>query len=143
MKIIQTILCVSIILICLSGLFRIGYSIWPILIMALNIINLAIIYTESLLEAVNVFFFQWFFVRLTKCREKVVHEFKLESVNLIQNGTWSLGGNGKYTTYEWYAIQYWILPFSGWYNRFVVLSKECKSIRITKKKIVDELCKQE
>lgn len=40
----------------------------------------------SWLKFVNVFLFQWFFVRLTKCSEKVVKNMKIISFDLMPDG---------------------------------------------------------
>ena len=80
----------------------------------------------------NRVFFQWFFIRLTKCLENKIEEYKLLSFDLTLNGMASRG-NGIIKTYEWYSIQYWILPTSGWGTNFQYLNKKPKFIKITRK----------
>lgn len=88
----------------------------------------------TLLKAANVLFFQWFFVRLTKCTEKKVEDYKLLSYDLMPDGNISSRGVGSSSTYQWYSIQYCILPCSGWWNDFVYLNKKPKFIRCTEPK---------
>lgn len=42
----------------------------------------------------------------------------------------------KTRSYQWYSIQYWILPYSGWGNEFIYLNKKPKFIKISKKRIL-------
>lgn len=86
----------------------------------------------SILKAVNVFFFQWFFVRLTKCQEKRIENYNLHSFNLMNNGNISSRGVGETKTYQWYSFQYWILPCTGWKNKFIFLNKTPKFIKCSK-----------
>lgn len=51
------------------------------------------------LKFVNVFLFQLFFVRLTKCTDNETNE-------------------------SWYAIQGFIVPFTGWYGDFMFLGNK-------------------
>ena len=84
----------------------------------------------TLLKFVNKFIFQWFCIRLTKCSEKVIENPEPSCF------TYSIttDGNTKNTvTYNWYSIQYWIKPCTGWTDDFVYLNKKPKFLRITKK----------
>lgn len=76
------------------------------------------------LEIANRFFFQWFFVRLTRCIYEVYLEFEEHPGYRI------LHGKAK-----WYSLQGFILPTSGWSNNFIFLGKRW-FLRITKKKII-------
>lgn len=67
------------------------------------------------LKFVNVFIFQWFFIRLTRIEDKGENEF-------------------CFTYYYWYSIQYFIVPLTGWWNEFVWLENQ-KFYQLTKKKI--------
>lgn len=69
---------------------------------------------------------QWFCIRLTKVSEKRVVDYEIESISVI-DGHASAKGKGIQATYQWYSIQYWILPCSGWWNDFVVFNKDGKS----------------
>lgn len=87
----------------------------------------------SWLGLLNIIIFQWFFVRLTKCQEKVVEEYIIQSFDMMIDGSFASRGTGKSTTYQWYSLQYWILPLTGWKSDFVYLSKSPNFVKITKK----------
>lgn len=55
----------------------------------------------SKLEFVNRFFFQLFFVRLTRVIENKDDEVK----------------------YQWYSIMFWVVPFTGWNTNFKFIGK--------------------
>ena len=93
-------------------------------------------YNFSWLGLVNMLVFQWLFIRLTKCEENRVEEYALHSFDIMGNGGMSSRGSGKIVTYEWYAFQYWVLPLTGWKNKFIYLNKEPKFIQVSKKKVV-------
>ena len=84
------------------------------------------------LKAVNLFFFQWFFVRLTKCTEGRIEEYTLHSLDLMADGSMTSRGTGETKTYQWYSLQFWILPCTGWNNNLIYLNKKPKSIKCTK-----------
>ena len=88
------------------------------------------------LKAANVFFFQWFFVRLTKCTEKRVENYNLISVDLMQDGYASTRGTGNVETYQWYSIQFWILPCTGWWDDYIYLNTKPKFFKCTKERLV-------
>lgn len=90
------------------------------------------------LKAANVFFFQWFFIRLTKHIDKRVTDYVLQSIDLMQNGSYASRGTGKIKAFQWYSIQYWILPLTGWWSDFVYLNKSPKFIKLTKEKMHEE-----
>lgn len=87
----------------------------------------------SWLRLVNLLVFQWFFIRLTKCEEKIVREYIIESFDSMPNGSMASRGSGKIIIYNWYAFQYWILPLTGWKGKFIYLNKEPKFIQASKK----------
>ena len=74
----------------------------------------------TLLKFVNVFFFQWFFVRLTRCEEKIVL-FGKETPMIIR----------------WYSLQYWIVPCTGWTYDFEFVSKTPLFYRVSPRKILN------
>jgi hypothetical protein len=88
------------------------------------------------LKAINVFILQWFFVRLTRHNEKVITEFILKDISIMPDGLAGMGGAGKVSIHQWYSIQYWILPCSGWGNEFIYLNKRPKFIKYSKKRIL-------
>lgn len=89
----------------------------------------------TLLKFINVFILQWFFVRLTKCTETVVMEFTITEFSLMPDGSYAPSGKGKASTFEWYAIQFWIIPVTGWWSGFISLGT-VKFKRISKRKEV-------
>jgi hypothetical protein len=58
----------------------------------------------TLLKFINVFFLQWFFIRLTR---HVVPDNK-----------------GNYSIVVAWSIQYWIIPITGWWSRYVILNNK-------------------
>jgi len=89
------------------------------------------------LKTINIFFFQWFFVRLTKCSEKRITNYKLISFDLMPDNSIGSRGVGQIKHFQWYCIQYWILPLTGWKTDFIFLYKEPKFIKITKEKEIN------
>lgn len=90
----------------------------------------------SWLKIVNVFFFQWFFVRLTKCTDKVVTMYTVLSYDMMADGSIGSRGKGITETRSWYSIQGFIVPTTGWGRDFVFLTKEPKFWKVTKPKKV-------
>ena len=87
----------------------------------------------SCLGLVNKLLFQWLFVRLTKHQEKVITKYNLHSVDV------SIGIRGfteDIVTYQWYSIQYWVLPLTGWKTDYIYLNKKPNFIRVSKKIIL-------
>lgn len=87
----------------------------------------------SWLKIANVFFFQWFFVRLTLCKEIKIENYKLLSYDYMSDGSISSRGEGIKVEYSWYSIQGFILPLTGWWSDFIYLTKKSKFIRLTEK----------
>ena len=85
------------------------------------------------LKAANVFFFQWFFVRLTRCSEEVTQKYTV--INFDSRFNEDVEGVVIKKEMCWYSIQYWILPLSGWGSNFVYLNKNPKFIKLTKPKV--------
>ena len=75
----------------------------------------------SWLKLVNKVLFEWFFIRLTKHQEKRIEDFKLSGFDLMSDGNIGSRGVGETKTYQWYSLQYWIIPLTGWKNDFVYL----------------------
>ena len=88
------------------------------------------------LKAINVFILQWFFVRLTRHSEKLITQFTLKEISVIHNGGLGFGGSGKIETHQWYSIQYWVLPCTGWWSDYILLNKRPKFIKCSKRKIL-------
>jgi len=84
------------------------------------------------LKAVNMFLLQWFFIRLTRCSEKRIVEYKLTEISLMSDGSMSTGGTGKTESWRWYSIQGWIIPTTGWNNEFKYLNKKPFFVKCTK-----------
>lgn len=89
------------------------------------------------LKAINVFLLQWFCIRLTKHKESRIENFKVHSVDLMPNGSISSRGTGETVDYEWYSIQYWIVPLTGWRTDYIFLNKKAKYKRITNKQTIN------
>lgn len=90
----------------------------------------------SILEFSNRFFFQWFFVRLTRCKQRVVDEIDMTHVSFLPNGNHGIGGYiVKAHTEEWYSFQGWIVPMSGWGTDFKYFGKTNWFKKMTKNKI--------
>ena len=49
----------------------------------------------------------------------------------MKDGSMAPRGTGKTQTYQWYAIQYWILPMTGWNRKFIYLNKKPGFVKIT------------
>ena len=85
------------------------------------------------LKFINVFFLQWFFVRLTRCQEKVISDFNLYEISLMPDGSFAPAGNVKYKKLEWYSMQYWIIPCTGWWSDFKYIGRKPKFWKLTNK----------
>lgn len=90
----------------------------------------------SLLGLSNRIIFQWFCVRLTKHQEERIESFNFASIDLIDNGSFASRGTGKTVKYQWYSIQYWIVPTTGWNSDYKYINGKPKFFRITKDKKV-------
>lgn len=77
------------------------------------------------LKAINVFILQWFFIRLTR---------HTQNVTRIATSDFSIT-----RSYQWYSIQYWILPVTGWGNEFIYLNKKPKFIKCSKKRLLTKI----
>ena len=88
------------------------------------------------LKFINVFFFQWFFIRLTKCSKKIIKNYKIMSFDMMPNGNFGSRGTGTTETKTWYSIQGFIVPCTGWRNNFKFVNKEPKFWKITKEKTI-------
>lgn len=76
----------------------------------------------SWIKFLNVFILQLFFIRLTRCSQNIITEFKIDSYNLTPDGI-SSRGVGKSETKTWLSIQGIIIPFTGWNNDFIYIGK--------------------
>ena len=86
----------------------------------------------SWLKAVNLILLQWFFIRLTKCTERRIVEYNLKEVSLMPEGSMAIGGNGKTETWQWYSVQGWVVPTTGWKKEFNYLNKKPFFVKCTK-----------
>jgi hypothetical protein len=84
------------------------------------------------LKFVNKFILQWFGVRLTKCTEIIQLPYSIHKHSVDENAEDVSDWIDITQTNEWYSIQYFILPLSGWGNDFIYLTSEPKFIRISK-----------
>jgi len=68
----------------------------------------------SFLKIINVVFLQWFFVRLTKCREIIGQR-----------------------QYRYFSIMYWVIPCTGWWSIFKFIGgPEGKIKRVSEKRLI-------
>lgn len=81
---------------------------------------------------------QVFFVRLTRHQIHVIDKMNVTEASMCLDGSIGIGGNILASHYEqWYSIQYWILPFTGWNTEFKYIGKSSpKYLKITTPKIV-------
>lgn len=87
----------------------------------------------SKLKFFNAFLLQWFFVRLTKCQEKVVTEFDMYEVSIMPDGSFAPSGTAKYKTFQWYSLQYWVIPCTGWWSDFKYVGGKPKFWKLSSK----------
>lgn len=88
----------------------------------------------SLLGISNKYFLQIFFIRLTKVEYWEVREMKLYECSVLPDGNAGIGFNRlKGNKIRFWAIMYWVVPFTGWNTDFRFLGKGRKLWRITKK----------
>ena len=89
------------------------------------------------IEFLNKFMLQFLFIRLTRTEQRIFESITIDSFDIMENGGISSRGRGKAKTYEWYSIQYWIKPFTGWNTPFVFLNEDNKPKfkNVTKKKL--------
>jgi len=73
---------------------------------------------------------QWFFIRLTKHQETIIVSPYVTDIS-FQTGFHRFG---DILDVEWYSIQYWILPLTGWWSDFIYLNKKPRFLKISKKK---------
>lgn len=83
----------------------------------------------------NYYFLQFFFIRLTRCEQRVITKFDLHSVSI---GGGVSGSPAEYHTEYWWSIQYWIIPFTGWTSPFKCIGKATRYLRITKNKSIQK-----
>jgi hypothetical protein len=78
-----------------------------------------------MLRFINVFFLQWFFIRLTLCQQNIIVGAELDSVSVLNDG--SHGFAFRYAGIKvqyWYSIQGWVVPLTGWKNDFRYVGKK-------------------
>lgn len=84
------------------------------------------------LKFINLFL-QILFVRLTKCSELSFGELNYKSVEMLDDNNISIHSSGTSYMYEWYSLQYFVVPFTGWKSNFIFIFGAPKFKRITKK----------
>lgn len=86
----------------------------------------------SWLMTVNVFFFQWFCIRLTKHCERLI--FPKDEIIYITGVSYSARDiDLEFVVKQYYSIQGFILPCTGWWSNYIYMTKKPFFIRITKK----------
>ena len=81
------------------------------------------------LKAVNVFVFQWFFVRLTRCKQRVPKDIHYHG-HIDRKDI-----NKHMISIQWYSIHYWVMPCTGWWGNHIYLNRG-KYFKISKSKII-------
>jgi hypothetical protein len=88
------------------------------------------------LEFVNKVFFQWLFIRLTRCEQNIILGATLNSCSILPDGSHGLAYKPTVVKVKrHYAIQGWIVPITGWSNNFKFVGKRW-FIKVTKPKYV-------
>lgn len=80
---------------------------------------------------INVFFLQWFFIRLAKGSEKKVTNFDMKEVSLMPDLSLVVGGKVDYKEVKYYAFLYWIVPLTGWWSDYKFIGS-CNLMKISK-----------
>lgn len=65
----------------------------------------------------------------------MIMKYDIDSFDIVAGGGIATRGTGMGNTYQWYSLQLWILPCTGWRGNFIYLNNEPKFIRLTKKHI--------
>lgn len=91
------------------------------------------------LDFLNKYFFQWFFVRLTKIvntDKGRINKIDIESISVTENRAWSISARGNivYKTTSWYSLMYWVAPTTGWNGGFKYLNQSGRLLKITKER---------
>lgn len=90
------------------------------------------------LKFVNVFFFQWFFIRLVRCTGTDRRVFDINfgwNNNQIDINDIEIRVYWLEMKYKYFGIYGFVLPLTGWYNDYTILGRPfCK--QITRKKYV-------
>jgi len=86
------------------------------------------------LKFLNYFILQWFFVRLTKHSERIIDEYDITSYDLINDGSISTRGTGNIKNLQWWSLQGFIIPTTGWNGDFKYLGYGPKYLKLTNKK---------
>ena len=88
------------------------------------------------LKFVNKFIFQWFFIRLTRHIQTKITDYNLVGFDVLlnNNGLSSQGvGSLSKTSTEWFSIQGFIVPNTGWNTDYKRIGKTW-FLRLTKKR---------
>ena len=86
----------------------------------------------TILAILNMVLFQWFCIRLTRCKKTEIGKYKLIGHKRMINGDIATIGDCEVKVYQWYSIQFWILPLTGWFNNFIYLNGSPEFIKLTK-----------
>lgn len=86
---------------------------------------------------VNRFILQFACIRLTRHTEHIIDKIDYFECSLIGPGEYGMGGNILASHYEqYYSIQYWVVPFTGWSTEYKHFNTKVKYLRLTSNKIV-------
>lgn len=94
------------------------------------------------LKWINRIILQWLFIRLTRCEEKIVEEYKFHSVSLMSDMSLSARGEAKLTKRSWYSLKLFVIPLSGYLTvlpDMICFPKESIYLKVSKiSKVKDE-----
>lgn len=89
------------------------------------------------LYILNKFILQFFFIRLTRHTQRVITEADIYEVSMAGSRGYGIGGMvNKWHQEQWFSIQCWVIPFSGWNRDYKYLGHGPKYYRLTKNKII-------
>lgn len=83
------------------------------------------------LGALN-FLLQFFFIRLTRVRECT--EARPWECSMLPDGSFGMGFR-QVRVQRYWAIMYWVVPFTGWWSKFIYVGR-CRQLQITSPKDV-------
>lgn len=85
----------------------------------------------------NYFILQLFFIRLTRNTQRVIDDIDIHEVSLLRDGGCGIGGVIRKSHVEqWFSIQYWVIPFTGWNTDFKYLNGKASFLPLSKPKTI-------
>jgi len=84
---------------------------------------------------VNRFILQFFFIRLTRHIEHIIHNYEVIEISQVNGGGLSINGKAEIKNQQWYSIQYFVIPFTGWTTDFRYINGK-HFLPLTKPKLI-------